>query len=251
MDKNIHIPLFQPKGKMSFYHRPLSKCYVIEVTTQSAYFLGAACEIAYGLMVDAKEAVRHTSLYRHGLKRDVNKAIDNYMSMQHGFYRLTNFKKDFYIDFLDCYDELAKALVDRLKRNLIDIFVKFRKEEFGCEKALMLAALNALDIAVIIHDEYFRTLLPELYHKKEFSFECDAFGGIKEIKRLWKSAVDCLPAKKALDLSHYKRCANTIEQLFIFCHDRGNTRRAVRKALKLHPEMIEIVKIILNENQNN
>lgn len=253
MNKEFRIPLFRSNGKIGYYQKnrkPITENYVNEVNIQSAYFLGAVCETAYGLMVDAKEALAHTPLYKHALKKNVNKAMGDYMSMQHGFYRLTNFKKDFYIDFLDCYDELAKTLTDRLKRNFIDIFIKFRKEDFGLEKGLMLAALYALEIAVIIHNDYFIRLLPELYSKKEFSYECDAFNGIKEIKRLWSNAVGCLPAKEALDLPHYKRCTNTIEQLYLFCQDRSNARKAVRKSLKLHPEMIDIVKMILNENKN-
>lgn len=248
MTKTMGIPIFRPQGRISFYHKPLTEDYVKEVGKYSAYCLGGVCEAAYGLMVDAKDVLARHPLYKHALKGNINKAIDDYMSMQHGFYRLTNFNKKFYIDFLDCYDELANPWVDRLKRNFADVFIKFRKEDMGQEKGLMLAALNALDIAVIIHQDFFSSILPQICHKKAFSYECDAFRDIKGIKRLWGNAVDCLPAEKALDLSCYKRCAKAIEQLYLFCQDYDNVRSAVRKALKTHPEMIDEMKKFLNEN---
>lgn len=82
----MHINAGIPANGMFRIHTVISKKVqndYEQVYRASFITVAAVLEVAYGLMVDAKDSIRHTPLYRFNVKRCINKALDDYRKMQH------------------------------------------------------------------------------------------------------------------------------------------------------------------------
>lgn len=197
-----------------------------DVYNSSYLIVAAVCEVAYGMMVDAKDVIRKTTLFKHQTKYHINKAMEQYKQMQKEMLRDMNCKPKFWLDYMDKYDELIQPLVKRLKSN-IRFVMQYRHEDFAEPKALVITAYNMLVVSTIMFNSYFERFLTS--HQKEVNPMKD----IVHIKKTWATALDSFSIH--VQIFEYKRVRNTMDKIYDFIRDSRNIDKCGTYAQKLNP----------------
>lgn len=207
----------------------------------SSYLIVAAtCEVAYGMMVDAKDVIRKTKLFKHQTKYHINKAMEQYKKMQKEMLRDMNCKPQFWLDYMDGYDELIKPLIDKLKLHFDNVMVRFKKESFGHEKALMVAAYNTLTIANVTFNSYFKNFVGRTGMNLSY---LSPMKDIKDIKKEWELAIDWICFDNDFRLDAYKNCKKAVEKIYEFIEDPKSVNIPGEQALKLNPDCDVRIKV--------
>lgn len=225
----MHINAGIPANGMFRIHTAISKKVQSDyeqVYRASFITVAAVLEVAYGLMVDAKDSIRHTPLYRFNAKRCINKALDDYRKMQNRMLAEMDIRQQFWLDYMDKYDELIQPLVKRLKSN-IRLVMQYRHEDFAEPKALVITAFNMLVVSTIMFNSYFERFLTS--HQKEVNPMKD----IVHIKKTWGAALDSFSIH--VQIFEYKRVRNTMDRIYDFIRDSRNIDKCGTYAQKLNP----------------
>ncbi len=203
-----------------------------EFYNSSFLIVAAPCEVAYGMMVDAKDVIRKTKLYKHKTKYHINKAIELYKQMQREMLRDMNCDQKFWLDYMDGYDDLIEPLLDKLKLHFDNAMIKFKKETFGHEKAVMLSAYNTLIIANVTFDSYFENFIGSTGTNLSY---LSPIKDIKKIKKEWEMAIDEIYFDKSFRLCDYKNCRKAVEKIFEFIENPKSVNIPGERAFKLNP----------------
>lgn len=217
---------------MSALHETKANMIYEFYKTQYLY-VASICEVAYGVMVDAKSDISKTKLYRHQVKQHINQSLEKYKKMQKQILKDMGFKTQFWLDYMDAYDELIKPLLDKVKMHFDNVFVRFRHEEYGHEKALMLIAYNILEISCEVFDRFFNDVM-EISGKNISSWS--SIKAIKNIHKEWALAICNIDFAKDFKLDDYKNCKKAVDEIYNFLEDPKSIKIPGEKALRLNPD---------------
>lgn len=221
---------------------PSKEKEIYDIYNASFLIVGATCETAQQSMVDAKDAIRKTPLFKHKVKYHTNRAMELYFKMEYELFYEMNCKPQFWMDYMDAYDDLIKPLIDNMHRHFVNVMVKYKKEPYGHEKALMLMAYNCLLISSVTFDSYFQQSVKTT--GKNIS-NISPMRAIKDVKKEWALALDYIDFKNNFDLLKYKNCTKAVEKIYKFIENADAINIAGEIALKKNPECD-----IRNLNQN-
>lgn len=224
------------QGNTFGVHTCISKKKEMEIyeVYNSAYLIVAAtCEMAYGMMVDAKDAIRKTPLFKHQVKYHINKALERYKKMQRLMLDDMNCKTKFWLDFMDGYDDMAEPFLQRIVLNFDRVIIEYKKENYGHEKALMLATVNILIVSCVTLKSFF--IEQTKITGKNLS-SLSPMRMIGDIRKEWTLAIDAIEFNGNIDLSKYKNCKKAVERLYRFIEDPKSINIPGDRALKLNPE---------------
>ena len=212
---------------------PKKEKEIYDVYNASFLIVGATCETAQQIMVDAKDAIRKTPLFKHKVKYHTNRAMELYKKMEYELFYEMNCKPKFWMDYMDAYDDLIKPLIDKMRFHFDNVMVKYKKEPYGHEKALMLMAYNCLLISSVTFDSYFQQFVKTT--GKNIS-NISPMKAIKDIKKEWALALDNIDFKNNFDLLKYKNCTKAVEKIYKFIESADIINIAGEIALKKNPE---------------
>lgn len=212
---------------------PKKEKEIYDVFNASFLIVGATCETAQEIMVDAKDAIRKTPLFKHKVKYHTNRAMELYKKMEYELFYDMNCKPKFWMDYMDAYDDLIKPLIDKMRFHFDNVMVKYKKEPYGHEKALMLMAYNCLLISSVTFDSYFQQFVKTT--GKNIS-NISPMKAIKDIKKEWALALDNIDFKNNFDLLKYKNCTKAVEKIYKFIENADIINIAGEIALKKNPE---------------
>ena len=221
---------------------PKKEKEIYDVYNASFLIVGATCETAQQIMVDAKDAIRKTPLFKHKVKYHINRALELYKKMEYELFYEMNCKPKFWMDYMDAYDDLIKPLIDKMRFHFDNVMVKYKKEPYGHEKALMLMAYNCLLISSVTFDSYFQQFVKTT--GKNIS-NISPMKAIKDVKKEWALALDNIDFKNNFDLLKYKNCTKAVEKIYKFIENADVINTAGEIALKKNPECD-----VRNLNQN-
>lgn len=212
---------------------PKKEKEIYDVYNASFLIVGATCETAQEIMVDAKDAIRKTPLFKHKVKYHTNRAMELYKKMEYELFYDMNCKPKFWMDYMDAYDDLIKPLIDKMRFHFDNVMVKYKKEPYGHEKALMLMAYNCLLISSVTFDSYFQQFVKTT--GKNIS-NISPMKAIKDVKKEWALALDNIDFKNNFDLLKYKNCTKAVEKIYKFIENADIINIAGEIALKKNPE---------------
>lgn len=212
---------------------PKKEKEIYDVFNASFLIVGATCETAQESMVDAKDAIRKTPLFKHKVKYHTNRAMELYKKMEYELFYEMNCKPKFWMDYMDAYDDLIKPLIDKMRFHFDNVMVKYKKEPYGHEKALMLMAYNCLLISSVTFDSYFQQFVKTT--GKNIS-NISPMKAIKDVKKEWALALDNIDFKNNFDLLKYKNCTKAVEKIYKFIENADIINIAGEIALKKNPE---------------
>lgn len=212
---------------------PKKEKEIYDVFNASFLIVGATCETAQESMVDAKDAIRKTPLFKHKVKYHTNRALELYKKMEYELFYEMNCKPKFWMDYMDAYDDLIKPLIDKMRFHFDNVMVKYKKEPYGHEKALMLMAYNCLLISSVTFDSYFQQFVKTT--GKNIS-NISPMKAIKDVKKEWALALDNIDFKNNFDLLKYKNCTKAVEKIYKFIENADVINTAGEIALKKNPE---------------
>lgn len=212
---------------------PKKEKEIYDVYNASFLIVGATCETAQEIMVDAKDAIRKTPLFKHKVKYHTNRAMELYKKMEYELFYDMNCKPKFWMDYMDAYDDLIKPLIDKMRFHFDNVMVKYKKEPYGHEKALMLMAYNCLLISSVTFDSYFQQFVKTT--GKNIS-NISPMKAIKDVKKEWALALDNIDFKNNFDLLKYKNCTKAVEKIYKFIENADVINTAGEIALKKNPE---------------
>lgn len=212
---------------------PKKEKEIYDVYNASFLIIGATCETAQESMVDAKDAIRKTPLFKHKVKYHTNRAMELYKKMEYELFYDMNCKPKFWMDYMDAYDDLIKPLIDKMRFHFDNVMVKYKKEPYGHEKALMLMAYNCLLISSVTFDSYFQQFVKTT--GKNIS-NISPMKAIKDVKKEWALALDNIDFKNNFDLLKYKNCTKAVEKIYKFIENADIINIAGEIALKKNPE---------------
>lgn len=212
---------------------PKKEKEIYDVYNASFLIIGATCETAQESMVDAKDAIRKTPLFKHKVKYHTNRAMELYKKMEYELFYDMNCKPKFWMDYMDAYDDLIKPLIDKMRFHFDNVMVKYKKEPYGHEKALMLMAYNCLLISSVTFDSYFQQFVKTT--GKNIS-NISPMKAIKDVKKEWALALDNIDFKNNFDLLKYKNCTKAVEKIYKFIENADVINTAGEIALKKNPE---------------
>lgn len=212
---------------------PKKEKEIYDVYNASFLIVGATCETAQQIMVDAKDAIRKTPLFKHKVKYHINRALELYKKMEYELFYEMNCKPKFWMDYMDAYDDLIKPLIDKMRFHFDNVMVKYKKEPYGQEKALMLMAYNCLLISSVTFDSYFQQFVKTT--GKNIS-NISPMKAIKDVKKEWALALDNIDFKNNFDLLKYKNCTKAVEKIYKFIENADVINIAGEIALKKNPE---------------
>lgn len=212
---------------------PKKEKEIYDVYNASFLIVGATCETAQEIMVDAKDAIRKTPLFKHKVKYHTNRAMELYKKMEYELFYDMNCKPKFWMDYMDAYDDLIKPLIDKMRFHFDNVMVKYKKEPYGHEKALMLMAYNCLLISSVTFDSYFQQFVKTT--GKNIS-NISPMKAIKDVKKEWALALDNIDFKNNFDLLKYKNCTKAVEKIYKFIENADVINIAGEIALKKNPE---------------
>lgn len=212
---------------------PKKEKEIYDVFNASFLIVGATCETAQENMVDAKDAIRKTPLFKHKVKYHTNRALELYKKMEYELFYEMNCKPKFWMDYMDAYDDLIKPLIDKMRFHFDNVMVKYKKEPYGHEKALMLMAYNCLLISSVTFDSYFQQFVKTT--GKNIS-NISPMKAIKDVKKEWALALDNIDFKNNFDLLKYKNCTKAVEKIYKFIENADVINIAGEIALKKNPE---------------
>lgn len=212
---------------------PKKEKEIYDVFNASFLIVGATCETAQESMVDAKDAIRKTPLFKHKVKYHTNRAMELYKKMEYELFYEMNCKPKFWMDYMDAYDDLIKPLIDKMRFHFDNVMVKYKKEPYGHEKALMLMAYNCLLISSVTFDSYFQQFVKTT--GKNIS-NISPMKAIKDVKKEWALALDNIDFKNNFDLLKYKNCTKAVEKIYKFIENADVINTAGEIALKKNPE---------------
>lgn len=212
---------------------PKKEKEIYDVYNASFLIVGATCETAQQIMVDAKDAIRKTPLFKHKVKYHTNRAMELYKKMEYELFYEMNCKPKFWMDYMDAYDDLIKPLIDKMRFHFDNVMVKYKKEPYGHEKALMLMAYNCLLISSVTFDSYFQQFVKTT--GKNIS-NISPMKAIKDVKKEWALALDNIDFKNNFDLLKYKNCTKAVEKIYKFIENADVINIAGEIALKKNPE---------------
>lgn len=212
---------------------PKKEKEIYDVYNASFLIIGATCETAQEIMVDAKDAIRKTPLFKHKVKYHTNRAMELYKKMEYELFYDMNCKPKFWMDYMDAYDDLIKPLIDKMRFHFDNVMVKYKKEPYGHEKALMLMAYNCLLISSVTFDSYFQQFVKTT--GKNIS-NISPMKAIKDVKKEWALALDNIDFKNNFDLLKYKNCTKAVEKIYKFIENADIINIAGEIALKKNPE---------------
>lgn len=212
---------------------PKKEKEIYDVYNASFLIIGATCETAQESMVDAKDAIRKTPLFKHKVKYHTNRAMELYKKMEYELFYEMNCKPKFWMDYMDAYDDLIKPLIDKMRFHFDNVMVKYKKEPYGHEKALMLMAYNCLLISSVTFDSYFQQFVKTT--GKNIS-NISPMKAIKDVKKEWALALDNIDFKNNFDLLKYKNCTKAVEKIYKFIENADIINIAGEIALKKNPE---------------
>lgn len=212
---------------------PKKEKEIYDVYNASFLIVGATCETAQEIMVDAKDAIRETPLFKHKVKYHTNRAMELYKKMEYELFYDMNCKPKFWMDYMDAYDDLIKPLIDKMRFHFDNVMVKYKKEPYGHEKALMLMAYNCLLISSVTFDSYFQQFVKTT--GKNIS-NISPMKAIKDVKKEWALALDNIDFKNNFDLLKYKNCTKAVEKIYKFIENADIINIAGEIALKKNPE---------------
>lgn len=221
---------------------PKKEKEIYDVYNASFLIVGATCETAQQIMVDAKDAIRKAPLFKHKVKYHINRALELYKKMEYELFYEMNCKPKFWMDYMDAYDDLIKPLIDKMRFHFDNVMVKYKKEPYGHEKALMLMAYNCLLISSVTFDSYFQQFVKTT--GKNIS-NISPMKAIKDVKKEWAIALDNIDFKNNFDLLKYKNCTKAVEKIYKFIENADVINTAGEIALKKNPECD-----VRNLNQN-
>lgn len=221
---------------------PKKEKEIYDIYNSSFLIVGATCETAQQSMVDAKDSIRKTPLFKHKAKYHINRALELYKKMEYELFYEMNCKPKFWMDYMDAYDDLIKPLIDNMHRHFTIVMVKYKKEPYGNEKALMLMAYNCLVISSVTFDSYFKHFVKST--GKNISY-LSPMKAIKDIRKEWELAINNINFDSTFDLSKYKNCTKAVSKIYDFIEDVNVVNTAREIALKKNPECD-----IRNLNQN-
>lgn len=212
---------------------PKKEKEIYDVFNASFLIVGATCETAQESMVDAKDAIRKTPLFKHKVKYHTNRALELYKKMEYELFYEMNCKPKFWMDYMDAYDDLIKPLIDKMRFHFDNVMVKYKKEPYGHEKALMLMAYNCLLISSVTFDSYFQQFVKTT--GKNIS-NISPMKTIKDVKKEWALALDNIDFKNNFDLLKYKNCTKAVEKIYKFIENADVINIAGEIALNKNPE---------------
>lgn len=212
---------------------PKKEKEIYDVYNASFLIVGATCETAQQIMVDAKDAIRKAPLFKHKVKYHTNRAMELYKKMEYELFYEMNCKPKFWMDYMDAYDDLIKPLIDKMRFHFDNVMVKYKKEPYGHEKALMLMAYNCLLISSVTFDSYFQQFVKTT--GKNIS-NISPMKAIKDVKKEWALALDNIDFKNNFDLLKYKNCTKAVEKIYKFIENADIINIAGEIALKKNPE---------------
>lgn len=212
---------------------PKKEKEIYDIYNSSFLIVGATCETAQQSMVDAKDSIRKTPLFKHKAKYHINRALELYKKMEYELFYEMNCKPKFWMDYMDAYDDLIKPLIDKMRFHFDNVMVKYKKEPYGQEKALMLMAYNCLVISSVTFDSYFKHFVKST--GKNISY-LSPMKAIKDIKKEWELAINNISFDSTFDLSKYKNCTKAVSKIYDFIEDANVVNTAGEIALKKNPE---------------
>lgn len=230
----MKINPYNGKNSKAMFALHEAKADMIYAYYKTSYlYVASICEVAYGVMIDARADISKTKLFQHQVKQYINESLEKYRKMQKQILKDMGYKTQFWLDYMDAYDELIEPLLNKLKMHFDNIFVKFRHEEYGHEKALMLVAYNILDISCVFFDKFFNDVTE--ISGKNISDWC-SIKAIKNIRKEWALAICKINFVKDFKLDDYKNCKKAIDSIYNFLEDPKSVKIPVETALKLNPD---------------
>lgn len=159
--------------------------------------------------------------------------MELYKKMEYELFYEMNCKPKFWMDYMDAYDDLIKPLIDKMRFHFDNVMIKYKKEPYGHEKALMLMAYNCLLISSVTFDSYFQQFVKTT--GKNIS-NISPMKAIKDVKKEWALALDNIDFKNNFDLLKYKNCTKAVEKIYKFIENADVINTAGEIALKKNPE---------------
>lgn len=208
---NVGLPY---NGQFRIWFPELTKEQInekVEICSSSFLIIGSIFEVVYGMMIDTREKLKETPYFRHKVKYLTNKAISDYVNMQKKTLREMDIVKQFWLDYMDEYDELIKKHIDRLIRNASNI-LRMRNEKYYTEKAYVVATLTMMNFAVLRYEYLIEYQLDKRY-RKILTFEEMAV-----IRKEWGDMMESLKIK-GIKIFEYKRYKDAADNIFRFIKD--------------------------------
>lgn len=205
-----------------------------DVCSSSFLVVGGIYEVVYGMMIDAREMLKKTPYFRHEVKHLVNKAISDYVKMQKETLNVMDIKEQFWLDYMDRYDELIKDPVERLIRNAANI-LRMQKEKFYTEKAYIVATLTLMNFAVLRYEYIIDYQLDDRF-RQILTFEKMA-----AIRKDWGDMMEKIKIK-GIKICGYKRYKQACDNIYKFLKSPEVVNKCGEYASKLNniPKAIKV-----------
>ncbi len=207
---------------------------IAEICSSSFLVIGGIYEVVYGMMIDTREKLKETPYFRHEVKHLVNKTISDYVKMQKETLYVMDIKEQFWLDYMDRYDELIKAPIDRLIRNAANV-LRMQKEKYYTEKAYIVATLTVMNFAVLRY-EYLIDYQLDNRFRKILTFEKMA-----AIRKDWGDMMEKVKIK-GIRIYEYKRYKHACDNFYNFLRNPEVANKCGEYASKLNniPKPIKV-----------
>lgn len=197
-----------------------------QVCSSSFLVVGGIYEAVYGLMIDTREMLKKTPYFRHEVKHLTNKAISDYVKMQKKTLEVMDIKEQFWLDYMDKYDELIKEPVERLVRNAANI-LRMQNEKYYTEKAYIVATLTLMNFAVLRY-EYMIDYQLDNRFRKILTFE-----NMSTIRKEWGDMMEKIKIK-GIRIYEYKRYRGAADNIYRFLKSPDIVNKCAEYASKLN-----------------